>query len=129
MRPSGQEPSLARPGGITYLHIPSTDPRSTASFYECVFGWSIRDGDTNSPAFADGTGHVIGHFVSDQQAAGDSGVRPYIYVQDVPASAKLIAANGGVILKQPFAEGNLTVAHFADPTGNVFGIWQFGSPS
>jgi hypothetical protein len=28
------------------------------------------------PAFTDGTGHVIGHFVTDQPVAGESGVRP-----------------------------------------------------
>jgi hypothetical protein len=125
----GEEPSLARPGGLSYLHIPTGDPRSTASFYGEVFGWSIRDADTDSPAFSDGSGHVIGHFVTDQSVAGDSGVRPYIYVDDVRATVEQIAANGGEVLKQPFAEGSLTVALFTDPAGNVLGVWQFGSSS
>jgi predicted enzyme related to lactoylglutathione lyase len=76
MSASAEVPSLVRPGGVTYLHIPTEDPRSTAAFYEEVFGWSIRDAHSDSPAFTDGTGHVIGHFVTDQPVAGESGVRP-----------------------------------------------------
>lgn len=127
--PSAEEPSVARLGGVSYLHIPTAEPRLTASFYERAFGWSIRDANTDSPAFTDGTGHVIGHFVSDQSVAGDSGVRPYIYVDDVRTSVERIVANGGVVLRQPFAEGSLTVALFTDPAGNVLGVWQFGSSS
>jgi len=112
---------------VSYLHIPTGDPRLSASFYEEVFGWSIRDPDAHNPAFSDGSGHVIGHFVSDQSVAGDSGVRPYIYVDDVRATVEQIAANGGEVLEQPFAEGSLTVSLFTDPAGNVLGVWQFGS--
>jgi predicted enzyme related to lactoylglutathione lyase len=128
--PAGAEPpSPARPGDVSYLHIPTSDPRRSASFYQDVFGWSIRDADTDSPAFSDGTGHVIGHFVTDQSVAGEAGVRPYIYVEDVCAIVERIAAHGGEVVKQPFAEGELTVALFADPAGNVLGAWQFGSSS
>lgn len=35
-----------------------------AAFYEAVFGWNV-DGDPAEPRFEDGTGHVIGHFVTD----------------------------------------------------------------
>ena len=129
MSASVEAPSLARPGGVSYLHIPSGDPGASATFYEEVFGWSIRDADADSPAFSDGTGHVIGHFVTDPPVAGESGVRPYIYVEDVSTTAERITANGGEILKQPFAEADLTVAVFTDPAGNVLGVWQFGSSS
>jgi predicted enzyme related to lactoylglutathione lyase len=121
------EPSVARPGGISYLHIPSTEPSRTAAFYRSVFDWTIRDPDAQSPAFEDGSGHVIGHFVDEQPVAGDAGLRPYIYVEDVPATVERILANEGEVLKAPFAEGDLTVAIFSDPAGNVLGVWQFSS--
>jgi predicted enzyme related to lactoylglutathione lyase len=126
MSASEEPPSVARPGGISYLHIPSREPRRTAAFYGAVFDWTIRDFDTESPAFRDGSGHVIGHFVGEQAAAGDAGVRPYIYVEDVAATTARILAGGGEVIERPFAEGNLTVAIFSDPAGNVLGIWQFG---
>lgn len=69
---------------------------------------------------------MIGHVVTDQSVAGESGVRPYIYVEDVRATVERIASSGGHVLEQPFAEGNLTVALFADLAGNVLGTWQFG---
>jgi hypothetical protein len=124
-----EPPSVARPGGISYLHIPCKEPRRSAAFYGAVFDWTIRDPDTESPAFCDGSGHVIGHFIGEQPVAGDAGVRPYIYVDDVSATTARILANDGEVLERPFAEGNLTVAIFSDPAGNVLGIWQFGPQS
>jgi predicted enzyme related to lactoylglutathione lyase len=122
-------PRVDRPGDVTYLHIPASDGRRSASFYAAVFGWAIRDPHSDSPAFADRGGHVIGHFVDDLPVAGASGVRPYIYVDDVGAALARVEANDGQMVKQPFAEGDLTVAHFADPAGNVLGLWQFAASS
>ena len=72
---------------------------------------------------------MIGHFIDEQPVAGDAGVRPYIYVEDVPGTVERILANGGEVLEVPFAEGDLTVAIFGDVAGNVLGIWQFTSHS
>jgi len=58
------EHRVFRVGGISYLRIPTEDPRRSAVFYETVFGWSLR-GDPDDPSFEDGTGHVIGHFMTD----------------------------------------------------------------
>jgi predicted enzyme related to lactoylglutathione lyase len=70
-----------------------------------------------------------GHFVDEQPVAGDAGLRPYVYVEDVPATVERILAHGGAIEKPPFAEGDLTVAVFRDPAGNVLGVWQFSAGS
>ena len=47
----------------------------------------------------------------------------------LPGAADRILANGGELLQEPVAEGDLTIAIFADPAGNVFGVWQFGTPA
>ncbi len=39
-------------------------------------------------------------------------------------SCRRIAANGGTVIKPAYPEGNLTVAVFGDPAGNVLGVWQ-----
>lgn len=129
MPASPETPPVSRPSGISYLHIPTAEPARAAAFYRAVFNWSIRDAESESPAFQDGSGHVIGHFIDDQPVAGDAGVRPYIYVDDVPGAADRILANGGELLQEPVAEGDLTIAIFADPAGNVLGVWQFGTPA
>jgi len=117
------EPSVFRPGGVSYLRIPAPDPKPTASFYETVFGWTV-DTDRESPSFADGSGHVIGHFMPDLPVAGDAGVRPYVYVDDVRATLDRALASGAEPATAPYAEGNLTAATFRDPAGNEIGVWQ-----
>ena len=119
------ESQVFRPAGISYLRIPSQEPQQTAAFYESVFGWSVNK-DRPDPSFEDGTGHVIGHFIADQPVAGEAGVRPYIYVETIDDTLEQVAANGGSVITAPYAEGDLWVATFRDPAGNVLGVWQRG---
>jgi uncharacterized protein len=98
------EPLVFRPGGISYLRIPAEDPRPTAVFYEAVFGWKLG-GDPDRPSFEDGSGHVIGHFVTGEAIAGEAGVRPYVYVDDLDETLAKVAAHGGEIVTAPYPEG------------------------
>ena len=118
----GVEASVARPGGISYLALPARDILASAEFYQDVLGWQLR-GDPGSPSFADGTGHVIGHFRTDMATAGDTGIRPYVYVRDLDATTQAAAQRGADIIAAPYAEGNLRIAVITDPAGNVIGIW------
>jgi uncharacterized protein len=121
------EPTVFRPGSVSYLRIPAPDPRRAAAFYEAVFGWSV-DADRDNPSFADGSGHVIGHFMPDLVVAGDGGVKPYVYVENVAQTLDRALAHGAEITAEPYPEGNLTVATFRDPAGNEIGAWQQGTP-
>jgi len=122
---TGDEPSVFRPGGVSYLRIPAPEPVAAARFYEEVFGWSTR-GTAEQPGFTDASGHVIGHFVHNQQPVGEDGVRPYVYVERVDEVLAAIASHGGQTVTEPYPEGDLWVATFRDPAGNVVGIWQHG---
>ena len=117
-----------RAGGISYLRIPAKDSSVSAAFYEAVFDWTIRD-HPEHPAFEDGTGHVIGHWMPDLPVAGEAGVVPYIYVEHVDDTLPRVLASGGEIVREPYAEGDLWVATFRDPAGNVLGVWQRGPRS
>jgi uncharacterized protein len=121
----GVDATVARPGGVSYLRIPAVDPGRSAAFYAAVFGWTIG-GDPGRPSFADGTRHVIGHFMSDLAAAEDAGVRPYVYVESVDDTIARIEAQGGELVNAAYPEGELWVATFRDPAGNIVGIWQMG---
>ena len=125
---TGDEPRVFRDGGISYLRIPAGDVRRTAAFYEAVFGWRVG-GDPSEPSFEDGTGHVIGHFMADLPVAGEAGVRPYVYVRDVDATLEAVVAHSGEIATARYPEGDLWVATFRDPAGNVVGVWQLRSPA
>ena len=110
-----------RSGGLSYLRIPAPDPAAAAAFYAAVFGWTVHP---ERGSFEDGTGHVIGHFVSDLAVAGDGGMRPYVYVDDVGATLDRIVGHGGEPATRPYPEGESTVATFRDPAGNHLGLWQ-----
>ena len=122
---TGVEGSVARVAGISYLHIPARDPSRAAAFYSAVFGWSVTD-DPAHASFRDGTGHVIGHWITDRPAAGDTGVLPYVYVDRVDDTLAAATANGAEVVKPVYPEGDLWVATFRDPEGNVIGVWQQG---
>jgi uncharacterized protein len=121
--PEAGEPSVFRESGISYLRIPAADPASTAAFYRNVFGWKV-DLDRPDPSFEDGSGHVIGHVVADQEVAGESGIRPYVFVASIDEALAKATANGGALVIAPYQEGDLRVAAFRDPAGNVIGVWQ-----
>lgn len=121
----GVEGSVARPGGVSYLRIPSVNIAGSARFYRDVFGWQLS-GDPAEPSFRDGTGHVIGHWRTDLPAVGEAGVLPYIYVPDLDDTLLRAAEHGAKIVTAPYPEGDLWVATINDPAGNVIGIWQAG---
>ena len=125
MTSSDGEHPVFRIGGVSYLRIPATDPRASARFYEAVFGWRVR-ADRDDPAFEDGTSHVIGHFSPEHAVAGEAGVRPYVFVERVDETLEKVGAHGGEVVEAPYPEGDLWVATFRDPAGNVVGVWQTG---
>ena len=116
---------MFRVGGISYLRIPAPDTQRAGAFYESVFGWHLR-GDPDHPSFDDATGHVIGHFMRDLAVAGEAGVQPYIYVESIDDTLEKLGARGAELVIEPYPEGDLWVATFRDPGGNVIGVWQHG---
>jgi uncharacterized protein len=49
---------------------------------------------------------------------------PYNYVEDVDETIDKLVAKGGEVVTPAYPEGDLRVATFRDPGGNVMGIWQ-----
>jgi uncharacterized protein len=121
------DPGLIRPGGISYLHIPAADVRAAAAFYGGAFGWHIDNPDSDRPSFDDGTGHVSGAWMTDQAVSREPGLLPYIYVERIDETIERITSNGGELVKGPDPEGNLWIATFRDPAGNMLGLWHDGS--
>ena len=115
---------LAQPGAITYLHMPASDPREAATFYQHVFGWAIDDPDSDRPSFGDSSGRLRGAWLSDHIVPHDPGLLPYVYVDDVQETVSRIVTHGGEMVTNPRPEGLLTIATFRDPAGNVIGLWH-----
>jgi uncharacterized protein len=121
--PVSEANPVFRTGGVSYLEIPADDPGVSAAFYGAVFGWRVAGGPERA-SFEDGTGHVIGHFVAGVPVAGEAGVRPYVFVERVDETLDKVVAEGGEVVTAPYPEGDLRVATFRDPAGNVIGVWQ-----
>jgi uncharacterized protein len=117
------EVSVFRPGDVSYLRIAAPDKARSALYYRDVFGWQT---DESAGRFQDATGHVIGHFMADLPVAGEAGVVPYVYVQDVDATLASAERAGGQVTAPPYPEGDLWVAMTRDPAGNAVGVWQRG---
>jgi predicted enzyme related to lactoylglutathione lyase len=123
---TGVDARLARHGGLSYLEIPAVDPGRSAAFYEQVLGWSVQERDTDDFRFDDATGHLIGRWVVGRAISREPGLLPYFYVDRIDDAVERIAAHGGEVVKAPYPEGNLWVATFRDPAGNLLGLWQAG---
>ncbi len=93
------------------MEIPARDVVRSAEFYQAVFGWRVT-ASPNHPGFEDGNGHVIGHWIAELSVAGEAGLIPFIYVQNLKNTLQRITDNGGEIVKTPNAEGDLCVANF-----------------
>jgi uncharacterized protein len=114
-------PSLAH-GKICYLIIPAKDMKTSSGFYENVFGWNIRRRENGEVSFDDGVGEVSGMWVEGEKPV-DAGF-VHIMVDDAERTCKLIPQSGGVVLRQPDLEARDITAHFLDPAGNMFSIYE-----
>ena len=108
------ENPVFRNNGISFLSIPSSNFAKLAEFYREVFDWRVQV-KAEHASLEDGTGHVIGHWEQRFRVAGEAGIIPYIYVNQLKPIIQTILSNGGQIVTSPYPEGDLTVALFKSP--------------
>ncbi len=116
-------------GKICYLEIPTTDIGRSVSFYQSVFGWSTRQRGDGSTTFDDGVGEVSGAWVTNRPISATPGLLLYIMVDSIAASVEKIVANDGRIVEPFDPVRREAFALFADPDGNVLGLYQERQPS
>jgi len=111
-------------GKICYIEIPATDTQRSSEFYRAVFGWNIRKRGDGEYAFDDGVGEVSGTWVLGRRPAREPGLMIHVMVDDIEASMAAVVANGGSIVQPVGADAPEITARFADPAGNVIGLYQ-----
>ena len=111
-------------GKVCYIEIPATDIKTSASFYQSVFGWNIRTRGNGSVAFDDGVGEVSGAWVLGRPSMTEVGLLIYIMVDSVADTVDKVTANGGTIVQPIGADAPEITARFSDPAGNVLGLYQ-----
>jgi predicted enzyme related to lactoylglutathione lyase len=117
-----KHPTLSN-GKICYLQIPAKDIAASSSFYKNVFGWAIRQRKDGSIAFDDTVNEVSGTWVTHLSPAAQ-GLLVYIMVDNVDETVKAIITCGGRIVQEVGMDAPEITARFADPAGNVLGIFQ-----
>lgn len=111
-------------GKICYLELPAANVERSAAFYSGAFGWQMRKRGDGSQAFDDTTGEVSGAFVTGRSASGAPGMLLYIMVDDIDRACQAVESNGGKIVQPVGADAPELTARFADPGGNVIGLYQ-----
>ena len=111
-------------GKICYVEIPATDVDRSAAFYKTVFGWNVRLRGDGHKAFDDTVGEVSGAWVKGRPPAAKPGLLFYVMVDSVEATIESVVANGGVVVQPLGADAPEITARFADPAGNVIGLYQ-----
>lgn len=111
-------------GKICYIEIPATDIKSSASFYQSVFGWRLRTRGDGTVAFDDGVGQVSGTWVRGRKPMTEVGLLVYIMVDSVADTIEKVVASGGTIVQPIGADAPEITARFSDPAGNVVGLYQ-----
>jgi predicted enzyme related to lactoylglutathione lyase len=113
-----------RNGKICYLELPATNVEQSAAFYSGAFGWRMRKRGDGAQAFDDTTGEVSGSFVTGRKASAAPGMLLYIMVDDIDKACRAVESNGGKIVQPVGADAPEITARFADPGGNVIGLYQ-----
>ena len=111
-------------GKICYLEIPTTDIARSVGFYQAVFGWQIRRRRDGATAFDDGAGEVSGAWVTGRPPSPSPGLLLFVMVDNLSESVKAVIAHGGRIVQPIGADAPEATARFADPDGNVLGLYQ-----
>lgn len=111
-------------GKICYVEIPANDIAKSSTFFQKVFGWHIRSDNSGNTSFDDGVGQVSGMWVTGRKPMTEAGLLISIMVDDAEATLEAISANGGIITQPIGKDSPEITAHFTDPAGNLWGIYQ-----
>jgi len=114
---------------VAFFEITSSDPGRARAFYTELFGWKAEaDPEMGGYALVDtGAGeNAIGGGIGPSTAAGDTGVKIYMRVDDLDNHLERAVKLGGKQLVPPTdLPGDYgRFAILADPDGNPVGLWS-----
>jgi predicted enzyme related to lactoylglutathione lyase len=109
---------------IVHLEFKSADFERTAAFYAKLFDWRTEKNASSSYMKLDSTDGPSGGWVRADLVQAPGPIA-YLTVDDLAGKLAEVEAAGGRVLVRslPFAGGG-EVGLFADPDGNVLGLWR-----
>ncbi|MGA3034696.1 MAG: VOC family protein [Terracidiphilus sp.] len=107
---------------VVHFEIGCKDKARTSAFYRDAFAWKIDEGpmgmiDTGSQSGIQGHIAALGH-------EPHQFTHFYVQTDDVAATLARLADLGGKTVVPPVDIPSGTFAWFADPEGNVVGLWK-----
>ena len=118
-------PSLGMAGpAIVHIEFKSSDFARTAAFYAKLFDWHTEQNASQSYMKLDSSDGPSGGWVR-ADLVQSPGPIAYLVVDDLAAKLDEVEKAGGRVLVRslPFAGGG-EIGLFADPDGNVLGLWH-----
>jgi hypothetical protein len=111
---------------VLYFEIIAPNMKQSGEFYASLFDWEVSSSDdpNYSIAMTGGDNGVFGG-IGQAEKSGDERVTLYAGVDDVQAYLDKAEKLGGKTVQPPTdIPGYGTVALFADPAGQVTGLWN-----
>ena len=127
-------------GKIVHFEIPFDDGDRARSFYKDAFGWKLSEmpemnytivssGPTTDEGMPSEPGYIGGGMFEREDESPSNPVIT-IDVDDIDASLDKIKELGGNTITGKMQVGDMGyAAYFADPEGNVMGLWETASSS
>jgi hypothetical protein len=117
------------PDPVVHFEITGRDPDSLREYYAALFGWHADTNAAVAPEVSDaGAYGFIDHTGIPGGIGGGEGFEPttvfYVGVPSVEVALRKAEELGGTRVLGPVArpDGELTVARFTDPEGNLIGL-------
>jgi predicted enzyme related to lactoylglutathione lyase len=115
-----------------WIEIRTRDAERAAVFFTTLFGWEVvrKESAGGSDYWIFDTGdepradNLRRGALSRMPEAADLGVVVYVVVEDIDAVLRKVTDLGGEVVLPRTPEGAAFRAHFSDPDGNLFGLWQ-----
>lgn len=109
---------------LCHWEISTKDKDKATNFYTSIFNWTIKWDDKMDYGMIDtGTPPGGGLFAAKEDMP--LGVSMYILVESIDDTLKKIETNGGKIIVPKSEIPTIGwFSHFADPEGNVLGIYE-----
>ncbi len=106
---------------IDYIEFTVSDMAATKAFYGSVFGWTFNDYGPGYVGIRDGDGELGGFALGEVTPGGPLIV---LFSDNLDATEKSIADNGGTIVKAAFEFPGGRRFEFTDPSGNRLAVWS-----
>jgi len=115
-----------------WVEIKTRHIDETANFYQSLFGWKIVQEDTAEGfdvwIFDTGGEPRVENLrrggIWSRPAGEPLGVVVYIEVDDIATILEKVTELGGKVVGPKTPQGSSYRAYFADPSGNMFGLWE-----